>query len=192
MCLRSGSPITAEMPCLILLTTPTSWPSTSPLRGLGRASWSARRSSGRVARPLRLAHRDGQVRAAGRRPAVPRDRRRVAPHVPQGRLRSPLRLRRRRRRARAWHLAAPGVPARRGGALPRRRPPGGDPHARRAAPGAAAAVALAGGGGAALRGRTVAWARGRPDGDLRVRHARLVLIATALPALLAVVVRLAV
>jgi hypothetical protein len=38
---------------------------------------------------------------------------------------------------------------------------------------------------------TVAWARGRPDGDLRVRHARLVVIATALPALLAVLVRLA-
>jgi hypothetical protein len=37
---------------------------------------------------------------------------------------------------------------------------------------------------------TVVWARGRPDGDLRVRHARLVLIASALPALLAVLVRL--
>jgi hypothetical protein len=38
---------------------------------------------------------------------------------------------------------------------------------------------------------TIVWARGRPDGDMRVRHARLVIIATALPALLAVLVRLA-
>ena len=37
---------------------------------------------------------------------------------------------------------------------------------------------------------TVVWARGRPDRDLRVRHARLVILATALPALLAVLVRL--
>ncbi len=38
---------------------------------------------------------------------------------------------------------------------------------------------------------TALWARGRPDGDLRVRHARLVVIATALPVLLAVIVRFA-
>jgi hypothetical protein len=38
---------------------------------------------------------------------------------------------------------------------------------------------------------TVVWARNRPDGDLRVRHARLVLVATALPTLLALIVRLA-
>lgn len=38
---------------------------------------------------------------------------------------------------------------------------------------------------------TVVWARGRPDGDLRVRHARLVILASALPSLLAVLVRLA-
>ncbi len=38
---------------------------------------------------------------------------------------------------------------------------------------------------------TIVWARGRPDGDLRVRHGRLVILATSLPALLAVLVRLA-
>jgi len=36
---------------------------------------------------------------------------------------------------------------------------------------------------------TALWARDRPDGDLRVRHARLVVIATALPTVLAVIVR---
>jgi hypothetical protein len=34
----------------------------------------------------------------------------------------------------------------------------------------------------------VVWARGRPDGYLRLRHARLVVVATALPTLVALVV----